>query len=498
MEKLDATPTPVNPPACDPLTKPLAEDILALLAHSEEFGRIVAGQVSPYLFENECYRLFATRILQYWQEHKRPPGKAHTTDLFADILENARHPWKDQIRHMLVSVIFLVDTPSFNPGFVLSELDKFKRTQELKHATLRTAEFLETRQHEAIADVEQLWNRILRTRPASPNGLDLGDLERTLAYLHHRHEREFPTGIALFDRLGVAPTRGCLMTVLGLSGEGKTWALIDLGKRALMAGKKVMHASVEMSEEPLSARYHQSIHALAQKEDYVTTSVTRLELENNQLMRLRCEPVQAKFSLEDANFDRKLKALYRSKNYDRTAWLNHVHIRRFASLTIDQLSSYIDECIDRRKFTPDLVLVDYLGLLKTDAKNQRIELGRQVQDLRALAEERNIAVVAAQQINRQGHHAKEITRNHIAEDYSIIATSDFILVLQRWAKEKQYKLARLMVDKARDAPDGFGVVLSQNLEHGQFCLSSAPLRRDRYAQMIDELPELARALPGNS
>jgi len=47
----------------------------------------------------------------------------------------------------------------------------------------------------------------------------------------------------------------------------------------------------------------------------------------------------------------------------------------------------------------------------------------------------------------------------------------------------------MTVDKARYAPDGFGVVLSQNLAHGQFCLNSAPLRRDRYPQMVDELPD---------
>ena len=56
-------------------------------------------------------------------------------------------------------------------------------------------------------------------------------------------------------------------------------------------------------------------------------------------------------------------------------------------------------------------------------------------------------------------------------------------------KERQHKLARMTVDKARYAPDGFGVVLSQNLAHGQFCLNSAPLRRDRYPQMVDELPD---------
>src|SRR5262249_4124009 len=81
-------------------------------------------------------------------------------------------------------------------------------------------------------------------------------------------------------------------------------------------------------------------------------------------------------------------------------------------------------------------------------------------------------------VNREGQTAKLVTRTHIAEDISIVGTSDFILTLSRTNKERLHGLARIWVDKARHAVDNFGVVIGQNLHHGQFVRKEPALQED--------------------
>ena len=61
----------------------LAENLVTLLAHNDEHGRVVANILDPSLFEGE-YRLVAERIIDYWDRYDQAP-KSHTADLFADI-----------------------------------------------------------------------------------------------------------------------------------------------------------------------------------------------------------------------------------------------------------------------------------------------------------------------------------------------------------------------------------------------------------------------------
>jgi hypothetical protein len=75
--------------------------------------------------------------------------------------------------------------------------------------------------------------------------------------------------------------------------------------------------------------------------------------------------------------------------------------------------------------------------------------------------------------------------------------ADFVLVLNRSPAEQPHKLARLWVEKAREGEAHFGVVLTQNYQHGQFVLNSARLgAAEQYWRMVEGLTRQEQAQMG--
>jgi hypothetical protein len=157
--------------------------------------------------------------------------------------------------------------------------------------------------------------------------------------------------------------------------------------------------------------------------------------------------------------------------------LNNIIIKKFPmrSLSINGLRAYLDHLEIVERFIPDVLILDYLGVTQTDAKNHRISLGRNGEEFKGLCQERNIAGITAHQTSRISATAENVSITHIAEDWSLTNSADQVLVYSCTATERKFGLARMYVAKARSEQDHFGVLMTQNYAIGQFCISSALL-----------------------
>jgi hypothetical protein len=68
----------------------LQEDLITLLVHNSEQGRVVAKVVDSQFFEGD-YRVIAERALTFWEQQNTAP-KQHIADLLSDILEDKKRP----------------------------------------------------------------------------------------------------------------------------------------------------------------------------------------------------------------------------------------------------------------------------------------------------------------------------------------------------------------------------------------------------------------------
>jgi hypothetical protein len=129
-------------------------------------------------------------------------------------------------------------------------------------------------------------------------------------------------------------------------------------------------------------------------------------------------------------------------------------------------------------------------LMDVNVRDYRISIGKLAQNLRGLASMRNFALMTVAQGNRLSKEAKQVTSNHVAEDWSIVATSDTFITYSQTDEEKNQGLARILVDKSRKSNDKWLALITQSYDMGQFCIDSEYM--SKYLET-----EIARYLEGD-
>ena len=452
-----------------PLPRAMAENVITLLCHDDTAGKAISNLVEPHLFEGDL-RILAERAVDYWRQNGEAP-KAHTPDLVADILEDKDDRRGQTFRRILVSMSEL--WPDINAGYVLSTLGSFVRTQKMKAAVMLSAEELSSRGELAIGEVERIWNEMLRARDtAFDSGLRLNEVGRIVDYISKQYG-EFATGVSILDHNHIVPFRGGVMLFLGAAGMGKSWFLCTVSKHALLARKRVVYVTLEMGEVEVAVRHYQSLFSLSRRQGEV--EVSTIEFDRwKQLSGFGTRIVRPDFTFEAPDLQAELEA--RVEHFGER--FRNLVIKQFPPRSLDAngLRAFLDNLEATDGFIPDLLVLDYIGIMKTDAKNHRISLGRVFEDFRAVCVERNLAGVTAHQISKAGALASHAGATHVAEDWSFIGTADQVVTYSSTAAEHRLGLARLFVDKSRSERDKFGVLITQSYPIGQFCIDAIYLQ----------------------
>ena len=470
-------------PNRDRPTIAVQENLLSLLLHNDEHGRTIAAMVDPLLFEGD-YRILAERAIAYWRQHRKAP-KLHSADLVAELLEDRTNRRANVFRHILSDLMEL--SKHVNTAYVLDQLRKFTRLQKMKGAVLQSLERINSMEELAIEEVELLWQELLRTREISFDaGVRLNDYHGMLNWMNLR-STEFDTGIKELDDAFVTPARDQVLLLLGGAGRGKSWFLTHVGRRALMRGQKVVHITLELSQDQVQQRYYQGLFSVPKRgyDDALTVQTrTLLRDSKGKLDDFGSENVNPEFALDSDIIRLELDARI-DQVPSMSGRMQDVIVKGFPmrSVTVNDIAVYLDELEVTERFIPDMVILDYIGVLKTDSKNHRISLGREFENFRGLCGERHVAGVTAHQISKLGVMKGNTASVHIAEDWSMVGTADVILAFSCTDDEFQYGLARLYVAKARDEQDKFGVLLTQNYTIGQFVLNSMPLPYQDYEEL---------------
>ena len=467
----------VTPPR---LTTSLSENVLTLLCYDDTSGKIISNLVTADLFEGD-YALIAEQALGFWQKFNCAP-KDHTPDFLDIILKgNTNSRRADLFRRIMIAMEAL--SRDVNTQFVMTNLTKFIRMQKLKAAIIESAEKINLDSEAAIDNIEEIWASLLKTQEIGFNsGMRLNEIDRLLDYLERR-PIEFAMGIPVLDRMRIVPYRATLTGMLGVLGEGKSWFLIGVGKTNLRAQKRVVHFSLEMSEEDIIQRYIQSIWAIPTRDTEKITA-TGLKTNNGRLKNFTERIIRPEFSFQSNVIKEELEA--RMEVFNNIA--SNLIVKRFPPnrITDKDINAYLDTLEASEKFVPDMLLFDAPYLYKRDKRDPRFLLGEHILDTRATCVERNVAGVMTHQINREGAGEANRRLTHVSEDWSIGQTLDQALTLSKTRAEEEFGLARIDVSKARTVKDKFEVLITQSYDIGQFCLDSMFMDKN-YKDRLKEL-----------
>ena len=393
------------------LLSSLQENLITLLAFDAERAPIIRGVIDLSLYGGP-YRTIAARIYDYLDSFKKPPGD-HLPDILSDKLE-AKTSEAALYENIVHSIYAAKD--GINAEYAMATLETYVKRQSLRTIAVDLQKALVKDTEASLDEAEKL---LLSANKQSLSifdpGTRLSDKKRTLKFLD-LNSAAYPTGIPELDKRSLGPSRKELWLLIANAKAGKSWALGQLAKMALMHRLKVVHITLEMSEARSAQRYLQALFAVAKRKEPFTVTKFRKDT-LGRITGFDDIKMTPGLTLDDPHIRKKLE-----RRIDRWALrlLDNIYIKEFptSNLTVAQLRAYLDNLEATEKFVPDLLIVDYPDLMKLDKDNYRLALDETLKELRGIAVARNIALAAVSQSNRSGAKSKQVGVENVAEAWS--------------------------------------------------------------------------------
>ena len=258
-------------------------------------------------------------------------------------------------------------------------------------------------------------------------GIDYWDGYESRIYGYNESEdviERFPTGIGMLDGIlkgGIGRTE--MFVVLAPPGKGKTTTMINIGAENLKTGSVVVHISLENNEKQVIRNYDQRI--LNKSIEYIKD-----------------------------NSEECVAALGRRKKYSSGGRL---FVKKYPTkgASVDTIKMYVRRLQIIYNVQVDMVIVDYGASLKCKQSysDKRNSIESNYEDLRALADELNVAMVTGAQGNRSSLSKKVVTIEDLAEAFAIANIADEVFALCQTIREKQEGKIRGFLTKSRDGAD---------------------------------------------
>ncbi|MBC8421779.1 MAG: hypothetical protein H8E03_00005 [Pelagibacteraceae bacterium] len=396
--------------------------IIVLLLFNRRFLQTINDILVPEYFDSDADKWLVKAIKKYYEEYKIEPTlealKIQIDDVSSEVL-------KKSIIDNLREVFGLRETTDLD--FVENKVLEFCKNQNLKSAIMEAVDLLERQDYDGIKVVVDQAMKAGTTK-------DLGHdyvigLEERLT----RSTRDTtPTGWDIIDEImdgGLG--KGELGVVVAPAGIGKSWCLQYMVHNAIKNGKVVVHYTLELNQSYVGLRY-----------DTIFSGIPTAEIKFQQeVVRKSLEKVKGKLLIK----------------YFPTR-----------SASVQTLNAHLKQ-VELSGLKPDLVIVDYADIMKDNSgvKELRHQLGNIYEDLRGLAGEMDIPIWTASQANRSSLDEDEITASNVAESYSKVMTSDFVMSMSRKIEDKVGNTARFHIIKNRFGIDGVTYPASMNTNIGR-------------------------------
>lgn len=129
-------------------------------------------------------------------------------------------------------------------------------------------------------------------------------------------------------------------------------------------------------------------------------------------------------------------------------------------LTASKLAVYLKDLGERRKFKPDIVFIDYMGLVSANTiskdANGASQLKRSSEEFHAVAKKMDFALVTSMQFNRQGFKKADPDMAEISESFATLFTADEVLLITQTAEMQTSRRYKYKKVKSRTPGKGRG------------------------------------------
>lgn len=401
--------------------------MLYLLKSDKDFYLQIVNLVHPSYFEFPVHGRIYSVVRDHYEKYKSLPND----DFIEQEIRNTKsekesiHDYTDEIQFInrldtsaldgSEYYLDLIETfakreamkDAIKQSLILIKEDRMEETETLVRKALTVSRSVDIGQS-YFADTKDRWDRTYNAEQKDKYKTLLPSLNRSLE-----------------GGLGEKE----LAMVIAPPGVGKSLWLVNQAVQSMMEGRKVLYVSLEMSEDKIAQRF-----------DSVTTLIPQSQLKDPSAQI----KVEERLSIFRTNFpDGRLV------------------IKEFptGTATVNSLRSLLVQLKNYEEFTPDVIIIDYLELLRPVRENQHEYQAQQriAEELRGLAMEAKVLLWTATQTNRQGRAVKIITDAELGDSYGKIRTCDFAVSLNQSEEEFDNGHMRAYVVKSRNGRPRFTV-----------------------------------------
>ena len=393
--------------------------LINLMMIDREFYYQYSEHIKPTYFTTIYNVIIVKKISKFYTEFKKIPLYEELSNSVSDF----RRPEEVIAYHNQLQIIKESNTTTID--FIKREILSFCKRQKLLTAL-----------HEAPDLVDR--NELDKIKVLVDEAVDLGHIKKdTYNYFDERNIKDrltsnyretLPTLIPDLDAvLSGGLAKGELGMIVAPPKRGKSTSLVNIATAALYKSKFVVYITLEMSERQVANKFDSR---LTGKSDVtLPENHTVLDEKMKKVHKIGCELV----------------------------------IERFPpmTLTTELLRKSLDYIALKRSRPIDMVVVDYLSIMKTKTGVDSPEALAQVAaEMRAIAIELNIPIWTAQQTNRGGSDKETIEQGDIAGSFPVYGVVDFAMSLNQTKAEAENGIARYFIQANRVGPTSGYVLIS--------------------------------------
>jgi len=376
---------------------------------SQEYLSSIIEYTDPEYFNDRNIKTVFKAIVLFFNERGLCPT---ATELKARLTTD-----EEKKAYNEVAVKFKELDTKFHKEELINNTERFLQERCLYKTIVETAEKYaqgKTDPADTLKEFEKAYNITLSEDIGSWYFEDIDQHIKELTKVYN----PIPTGWKFLDeRLEGGLFPKTLTCLVGQVNVGKSIFLGNLATNMVMKGKNTLLISLEMSEFMYAKR--------------ISTQLTQIPHTD----------------LKVYTDELKQQIVHLSKQLE-----SKLIIKEYApkTITVRHIDGYIGK-LKHKGFTPEVVVIDYINLLKPTTKNLNsyAEVKEIAEQLRALSFKYSIPFVTASQLNRGAFNTASPGMEGISESIGLAATCDVICSLWQEEEDKELGLIHLGMQKNR-------------------------------------------------
>lgn len=423
----------------------------------DEFLSKIRRVVSPSIFKTREKRLFIEMIYEYYDEFEKAPQEN-----FFDLFDERKDKLNDDQYNRCVDLInLLTKITGSNWEYILQRIKDAIMHYQMEEAIVECAAKVKSGEYDLVKGI------ILKALK-EPENFDPAyyDFFQDNSWMHTRSQGKvyrMVSGVKDLDRMIGGFKDKWLVTLLGATKGGKTWWLIEIAIQAVFQGLNVLFVSLEMGKEQIDERIDMAMTFATSSTDPKVSTMKQLDGKWTSVD----ECVPNIYDLQYiANERRKFRKIsggsLKVMAFDR------------GRVNFQNIEVVLDELEEREGWICNVLVVDYLGIMKETSPGQtkKDRISENCLGLKELAGKRNMLCFSAMQGNRKAMTAETFHSYLVADDIDTIFNSDLVLALCQTKIEETQNKYRMYIANYRHGKQHGTVGMVRDLSIGQVCVGT--------------------------